>query len=89
MFKLKKRFDLKTRVGDYVISTVDLMGINHQFDDNLPPLFYETMIFAKGQDYDEETNPFVGYQVRYTTKEEARKGHKEAIKFVKKFLKEE
>lgn len=82
-FDWETRFDLKTQVGDYTVSTIDL-GINHQFDDDLPPLYYETMIFSKNKQ-----NPFEYYQERYTTEIEARKGHLETIEFVKDFLKEE
>lgn len=83
-FDWENRFDLKTRVGNYEVSTVDL-GINHQFDDNLPPLYYETMIFkvVDGKvDYSEI------YCDRYTTEEEARIGHQKAIDYVKNELKE-
>lgn len=76
-FSFENRFDLKTQVGRYVVSTVDL-GINHQFLPDLPPLYYETMIFTENED-----NPFEYYQERYTTEKQARKGHKRAVKFVK------
>lgn len=82
-FDWNNRFDLKTKVGDYVVSTVDL-GINHQFLEGLPPLYYETMIFRKDRTY--EKNLFNYYQERYTTEEEAKKGHEEAVEFVKKEL---
>lgn len=85
-FDWETRFDLKTQVGDYEVSTVDL-GINHQFIDGLPPLYYETMIFLKGNDLEEE-NIFVDYQVRYSTEKEARKGHEEAVNYVNKKIKE-
>lgn len=85
-FDWETRFDLKTQVGDYEVSTVDL-GIDHSFGLG-KPLYYETMIFLKGNDLEEE-NIFVDYQVRYSTEKEARKGHEEAIEFVKDFLKEE
>ena len=84
-FRFETRFDLKTKIDKYVVSTVDL-GLNHQFDDNLPPLYYETMIFIKENIFEHE-NPFKYYQERYTTEEEARKGHQEAIEYVKNYLK--
>lgn len=85
-FDWKNRFDLKTKVGDYEVSTVDL-GINHQFIEGLPPLYYETMIFKKyGKD---EKNLFDYYQERYTTEEEAREGHKQTVEYVKNELKKE
>ena len=81
-FDWETRFDLKTQVGDYTVSTVDL-GIDHSFGLG-KPLYYETMIFS-----DNKENPFEYYQERYTTKEEAIKGHLQAIEFVKDFFKEE
>lgn len=81
-FDWETRFVLKTQVGNYKVSTVDL-GIDHNmFGDK--PLYYETMIFS-----DDEDNQFEYYQERYTTEEEARKGHEEAIKHVKEHLKED
>lgn len=81
-FDCETRFDLKTQIGDYIVSTVDL-GIDHSFGFG-KPLYYETMIFSKNKQ-----NPFEYYQERYTTEEEARKGHEETIKYVKEHLKEE
>lgn len=89
-FDWDNRFDLKTTVGDYQVSTVDL-GLNHQFIDGLPPLYYETMIFIKGDNFEErhsKENPFEDYQERYSTEEEAKKGHQKAIEYVKQQLKE-
>lgn len=89
-FNWETRFNLKTQVGKYEVSTVDL-GLNHQFDETLPPLYYETMIFIKGNTFEErhsEENPFEYYQERYTTEEEARLGHKKAIEYVEKWLAE-
>lgn len=83
-FSFENRFDLKTQVGRYEVSTVDL-GMNHQFMPDLPPLYYETMIFVKADTCEErhKDNPFEYYQERYTTEKQARKGHKKAIKLVK------
>ena len=84
-FSWDNRFDLKTRVGNYQVSTVDL-GLNHQFNDDLPPLYYETMIFKIEN---EKTNYTDLYCVRYTTEEEARAGHEIAVEYVKSELEEE
>ena len=84
-FDFETRFDLKTYEGDYLISTVDL-GLNHQFMEGLPPLYYETMIFNWE---DESGNPFEYYQYRYSTEEEAREGHQRAIEYVKSELERE
>lgn len=84
-FNYETRFNLKTQVGKYEVSTVDL-GLNHQFDESLPPLYYETMIFIKGDTFGEryeEENPFEYYQERYATEEEARIGHQKAIDYIK------
>lgn len=80
-FNFDTRFDLKTEVEGYLVSTVDL-GLDHSFGDG-PPLYYETMIFAK----DDDDIDYSGeYQERYVTEAEARKGHEKAIKYVKEKL---
>lgn len=80
-FDWETRFNLKTQVGDYEVSTVDL-GIDHNLGIG-KSLYYETMIFSDNKD-----NPFDGYQERYATEKEARKGHKKAIAYVEQKLKE-
>lgn len=82
-FDWDTRFDLKTEVGNYIVSTVDL-GIDMSWSIG-KPLYYETMIFDKNGMVD----AFDGYQVRYSTQKEARKGHKEAVKMVKEAIKNE
>ena len=77
-FDLETRFDLKTEVNNYVVSTVDL-GIDYSFGIG-EPLYYETMVFAKE---DDEINFMDLYCKRYTTEEQARKGHKEIVELVK------
>lgn len=79
-FNWETRFDLKTQVGDYLVSTVDL-GINHSFDDI--PLYYETMIFKKVNGKIDYTDL---YCERYTTEEQARTGHEKAIEYARKEL---
>lgn len=74
-----RKFHLIKRVGDYEVSTVDF-GLDHSFGVG-EPLYYETMIFKRKES---EENPFEYYQKRYATKKEAKKGHKKAIKYVKK-----
>lgn len=78
-FDFLNRWELKTKFKGYVVSTVDL-GLDHSFGIGAP-LYYETMIFGDDR--------FEGYQVRYSTKKEAKKGHKETIKYVKEKLKED
>lgn len=79
-FDSLNKWHLVTYVKGYKVSTVDL-GLDHSFGMG-EPLYYETMIF------NDEQNIFEDYQVRYSTKKEAKKGHKEAIKYVKEKLKE-
>jgi hypothetical protein len=72
-------------VGGVTVSTV-LLGVDHNFFGEGPPIIFETMIF--GGRYDE-------YQERYATLEQARAGHDRALKLVlgkvpfwKRFLRE-
>jgi hypothetical protein len=55
------------------VSTV-FLGLNHAWLGQGPPLIFETMIFGGPED---------GYQDRYTTWDEAIKGHEKALKLVK------
>ncbi|HYE77547.1 MAG TPA: hypothetical protein VEI97_06150 [bacterium] len=48
------------------VSTV-FLGLDHQWDDSRPPLIYETMTFGYEGDG--------GWQLRYSTREEALAGH--------------
>lgn len=60
-------------INGVTISTVWL-GLDHNFNSEGPPLIFETMIFSG--EYD-------GEQRRYSTWEEAAKGHKELVEEVK------
>lgn len=55
----------------YWVSTVWL-GLNHQFDEDGPPLIFETMVKNPSGEFED-------YQERYSTEEEAMNGHKAAI----------
>jgi len=55
------------------VSTV-FLGIDHNFSFGGPPLLFETMVFG---------GPFDGEQNRYSTREEALKGHAKILKKVK------
>lgn len=59
----------RTVVGEYVVSTVWLFGIDHGWGDG-PPIIFETMVF--GGDHGEELR-------RYCTEEQAMRGHLEAV----------
>lgn len=82
-FDWSKRFKKKTKVGDFEISTVDL-GINHQWDESKPPLYYETMIFTNDI---KKKNPFAYFQQRYSTEKEAKEEHKKVVQMVKEYIK--
>lgn len=73
-------FDLKKRIGKYLVSTVDLYFF--QIDSRLRKhnFKYETLILNK--------NFTDIYCDRYLTCDEAIKGHKKAIKWLKKKIKE-
>lgn len=69
------RFYIHTRIGKYLISTVDL-GCDVSFIKG-KPLYYETMIFVN-----DEFSDNLDYQERYKTKKQAILGHKLAIQYV-------
>jgi hypothetical protein len=60
----------RTVIGDIVVSTVWLMGIDHEWRPGHPPLIFETMIFGRGGDDDCR---------RYNTEEQAIRGHITAV----------
>jgi len=61
-------------IDDKRISTVWL-GLDHQWNENGPPLIYETMVF--------NGDPHEIYCKRYSTWQEAEKGHHRAVQWVK------
>ncbi len=71
-FESADRHVAKTDIGDIIVSTV-FLGLDHSFGEG-EPLLFETMIF--GGNSDEEMQ-------RYSTWEEAEKGHQNAIEKVK------
>lgn len=62
-----------TSLKKVLISTV-FLGIDHSFGLGGPPLLFETMIFGGKHDQ---------YQDRYSTRQEAMKGHQRAVRRVK------
>jgi hypothetical protein len=72
-FETANRHVRQDTIGKVRISTV-FLGLDHQWHPNERPLLFETMIF--GGEHDE-------YQDRYTTWEEAERGHEEALNMVK------
>lgn len=77
-FNMNDRLDMKSDIElnriTYTVSTVDL-GLDHSFGFG-PPLYYETMIFVKGDSMNCYCN-------RYTTEEQAREGHENILKLLK------
>ena len=59
----------------YWISTV-FLGVDHQFGPG-PPLLYETMVFPVTEDG--HTSYIEAYCDRYSTREQAAKGHKRIV----------
>jgi hypothetical protein len=55
--------------GSVVVSTV-FLGIDHSWEEEGPPILWETMIFG---------GPLNDYQVRYSSHDDAVKGHQEAV----------
>lgn len=58
----------RTEIGDTVVSTVFMDGLDHAHLGDGPPILFETMVFADGDPLDE-------IQVRYSTWAEAETGH--------------
>jgi len=67
-------FNLRTHIGDLLVSTVYL-GIDHGFFEGGPPMIFETMVF------DEDRNE--GFVNRYATVEDATKGHWRAVEYAR------
>jgi len=70
----KNRSVAKTMVGKTRISTV-FLGLDHGWGEG-PPVLFETMIFGGPED---------GYQERYCTWDEAKEGHRKAVKLVREY----
>lgn len=63
----------QTEIGEVSVSTVHLV-IDHRFFGQGPPLIFESMVFG---------GHLNGEQLRYSTEQEARAGHKELVYRVK------
>lgn len=72
-FETVDRRVARDKIGKVSVSTV-FLGLDHNFDGG-KPLLFETMIFGGKHDQ---------YTDRYSTWEEAEKGHKKAVELVKK-----
>ena len=82
-FDLVHRLHLITIIDGYKVSTIDL-GRDHSMGMG-EPLYYETIVFPS----DENDETFDLCSARYSTKKEAKKGHKRVVKYIKEKLKEE
>ena len=76
MFEKQDRIVTEDNIGEVRISTV-FLGLNHRFGKG-KPLIFETMVFEG--ELDQEMD-------RYSTYEEAEKGHKFMVKRVKEKIK--
>jgi hypothetical protein len=72
-FETADRHVARTMIGDVRVSTV-FLGLDHSFDPKGPPLLFETMVFG---------GPLDGEQDRYSTWQEAEKGHAAIVKRAK------
>lgn len=77
-FAGENRIVAKTDVGPLHVSTV-FLAIDHNWspDPDAPPILFETMIFGDNEDE---------YQERYSTWDEAEKGHARAVEHAKELL---
>ena len=71
-FEKSERFVAKTEIKGITISTI-FLGLDHNYFGNEVPILFETMVFGGELDQEEE---------RYSTWDEAVKGHDEMVKRV-------
>jgi hypothetical protein len=90
MMEWAKSYQGNRHVGDteirfrghvYRVSTV-LLGLDHNFYSSGPPIIFETMVFEDGD------MGGLDFQRRYSTKEQARRGHREAVRWVRGMIRE-
>lgn len=68
-FEQANRAIAQEHVGPVAISTI-FLGLDHGFDDDAPPILFESMIFG---------GPLSGSQQRYASRAEAIVGHRELV----------
>ena len=73
--------EVRFRGHVYRVSTV-LLGLDHSFMRGGPPLIFETMVFEDGD------MGGLDYMRRYSTKEQARRGHREAVRWLRGMIRE-
>jgi hypothetical protein len=76
----------QTPIGPYWVSTVWL-GLDHGFVPGLPPVIFETMVFATSESV-EGLGPDMDSR-RYCTEEQARAGHHEFVTLIRATLEED
>jgi hypothetical protein len=74
----KNRIVARTKIGPMDVSTV-FLALDHAYspDPDALPILFETMIFGDNED---------AYQERYSTWDEAEKGHAKAVKYAEALL---
>lgn len=71
---MANRWQIRTDIGDMMVSTV-FLGLDHRFIPDGPPVVFETMVFPECQE-----------MVRYCTFDDAVEGHKVMVEKVTKGL---
>jgi len=71
----KDRIVANIVIGKARISTI-FLGLDHNYWGKGPPVLFETMIFGGPEDQ---------YQERYSTWDEAKEGHRKAVKLVREY----
>lgn len=79
MFESSERIVEQTMVNRYWISTV-FLGLNHNWDDDGPPLWFETMVFEELSSGKTKSDRFCR---RYTTWAEAEAGHAAMVEIIR------
>jgi hypothetical protein len=71
-----KRYQIvkQTSVSGYLVSTV-WIGFNQDLRDDMPPLIFETMVFAP----ERHASNFDAEQLRYVSEERAREDHERLV----------
>ncbi len=69
-------------IDRYFVSTV-WIGLNMQMFKQLPIQIFETMVFLKDEDNKNPDDPLNMYQKRYSTEEEALRGHEETLAIIR------
>lgn len=81
---IDKRRVARDEVGEYKISTV-FLSMDHDFSMSGIPVLWESMVFKDGSDVS-DTEPDLDAR-RYSSKEDAIKGHKELVEIAKQKIK--